>query len=91
MINNVNSKRLYFKSPLIGNRYSENFELPDFLREDGKFSREKTLNKIVREESETERRANELIKVLKFIIRSTGFELIERVKIRDVKTGKEFR
>lgn len=44
--------------------------------------------KIVREESETERRANELIKVLKFIIRSTGFELIERVKIRDVKTGK---
>ena len=27
--------------------------------------------KIVREESETERRANELIKVLKFIIRST--------------------
>ena len=29
--------------------------------------------KIVREESETERRANELIKVLKFIIRSTGF------------------
>lgn len=48
-------------------------------------------HKIVREESETERRANELIKVLKFIIRSTGFELIERVKIRDVKTGKEFR
>ena len=47
--------------------------------------------KIVLEESETERRANELIKVLKFIIRSKGFELIERVKIRDVKTGKEFR
>ena len=44
--------------------------------------------KIVREESETERRANELIKVLKFIIRSTGFELIERVKIRDVKNWK---
>lgn len=50
MVNNMNSKRLYFKSPLIGNRYSENFELPDFLRKDGKFSREKTLNKIVREE-----------------------------------------
>ena len=47
--------------------------------------------KIVREESETERRANELIKVLKFIIRSTGFELIERVKIRDTRIGKEFR
>lgn len=28
---------------------------------------------IVKEEAETERRANELIKVLKFIIRSCGF------------------
>lgn len=37
---------------------------------------------IVKEEAETERRANELIKVLKFIIRSCGFELIERVKSR---------
>lgn len=46
---------------------------------------------IVKEEAETERRANELIKVLKFIICSCGFELIERVKIKDTKTGKEFR
>ena len=46
---------------------------------------------IVKEEAETERRANELIKVLKFIIRSCGFELIERVKIKDTKTGKEFK
>lgn len=46
---------------------------------------------IIREEAETEKRAYDLIKVLKFIIRSTGFELIERVKIRDVKTGKEFK
>ena len=46
---------------------------------------------IIREESETERRAYDLIKVLKFIIRSCGFELIERVKIKDTKTGKEFR
>lgn len=43
---------------------------------------------IVKEEAETERRANELIKVLKFIIRSCGFELIERVKIKDTKNGK---
>lgn len=46
---------------------------------------------IIREESETEKRAYDLIKVLKFIIRSCGFELIERVKIKDTKTGKEFR
>lgn len=46
---------------------------------------------IIREETETERKAAELIKVLKFIIRSSGFELIERVKIRDTKTGREFK
>lgn len=46
---------------------------------------------IIREESETEKRAYDLIKVLKFIIRSCGFELIERVKIKDTKTGREFR
>ena len=46
---------------------------------------------IIREESETEKRAYDLINVLKFIIRSCGFELIERVKIKDTKTGREFR
>lgn len=46
---------------------------------------------IIREEAETEKRAYDLIKVLKFIIRSCDFELIERVKIKDTKTGKEFR
>lgn len=46
---------------------------------------------IIKEETETERKAAELIKVLKFIIRSSGFELIERVKIKDTKTGREFR
>ena len=46
---------------------------------------------MIREESETEKQAYDLIKVLKFIIRSCGFELIERVKIKDAKTGREFR
>jgi hypothetical protein len=46
---------------------------------------------IIREKNETEKRAYDLIKVLKFIIRSCGFELIERVKIKDTKTGREFR
>lgn len=46
---------------------------------------------IVKEETGAEHRANQLIKVLKFIIHSCGFELIERVKIKDVKTGREFR
>ena len=39
----------------------------------------------------TKQIVKELIKVLKFIIRSCGFELIERVKIKDTKTGKEFK
>lgn len=46
---------------------------------------------IIREESETERRVNELIKVLKFIIRMSGCELISRIQIRDVKSGREFK
>lgn len=46
---------------------------------------------IIKEETETEKQASELIKVLKFIIRSAGFELTERIKIKDVKTGREFK
>mgnify|MGYP000499643115 CR=1 FL=1 len=43
-------KNLEFNSVLIGNRYRKGFSLPDYLRENGKFSREKTLSEIVREE-----------------------------------------
>jgi hypothetical protein len=46
---------------------------------------------VIREETETEHKAFELIKVLKFIIRLSGFELIERIKIKNKKTGREFR
>lgn len=46
---------------------------------------------IIREENETERRASELIKILKFIIRSCGFELAERVQLRDTKSGREYK
>ena len=46
---------------------------------------------IIREEAETERRASELIKVLKFVIRSCGFELVERIEIRDMKSGRVFK
>ena len=46
---------------------------------------------IVKEENDAEKRASELIKVLKFIINAAGFELTERIRIRDRKTGREFR
>lgn len=43
-------EKLKFKSVLSGNRYSSNLVLPDFERENGKFSRGKTLYKILCEE-----------------------------------------
>ena len=46
---------------------------------------------VIKTESETDKRAFDLIKVLKFIIRSCGFELIERIQIKDTKTGREYR
>lgn len=74
-VNNVNSRN----SPLFN---SEGY--PDPTAYAG------TKN-VIKEESELEKRASELIKVLKFIIRLAGFEPIERIKIRDTKTGKEFK
>ena len=49
------------------------------------------LKDTIREENETDKKAAELIKVLKFIIRSCGFELTERIKIRHVKSGRDFK
>lgn len=46
---------------------------------------------VIRQETEVENRATELIRVLKFIIRACGFELTARIRIKDIKTGKEFR
>ena len=49
------------------------------------------LSKIQREENELQRRATELVSVLKYIIDKSGFELVARIEIRDKRTGKEFR
>lgn len=45
----------------------------------------------ITEESETDKRAYDLVKVLKFIIRSCGFELTERIQLKDTKTGREYK
>ena len=68
----------------MSNPYYNNEGYPDPTAYNG-------LKRVIKEESETERRASELIKVLKFIIRLAGFELIERIKIKDMKTGREFK
>lgn len=49
------------------------------------------MKEIIKEESETDKRANTTIAMVKFIIRSMGFEVIERIKIKDNKSGKEYR
>lgn len=49
------------------------------------------IGQVSREENESDKRANDLIKVLKFIIRSCGFELITRIQIRETKSGKEYK
>lgn len=49
------------------------------------------LRPIIKEESALEREVNALIKVLKYIISKSGFELVSRIEIRDKRTGKIFR
>ncbi len=49
------------------------------------------MKSVVKSENESDRKAAELIKVLKFIIRSCGFELITRIQIKEVKTGRTYK
>jgi hypothetical protein len=49
------------------------------------------LKPIIKEDAEVEGKVNFLIKVLKFIISESGFELIARIELRHKKSGKEFR
>lgn len=49
------------------------------------------LKPVIREEDEQQKRVNTLIFVLKYIIRLAGFELLNRIEIRERKSGREFR
>ena len=46
---------------------------------------------VIREDVEREKRLNTLIFVLKYIIRLAGFELLNRIELKDRQTGKEYR
>ncbi len=48
------------------------------------------LQSIVNDEK-AENKAAYLISVLKFIIRESGFELLNRIELRDKRTGRDFR
>jgi len=49
------------------------------------------VSNVIKEEKELNKKVYDLISVLKFIIDWAGFELIDRIEIRDKKTRKEFR
>lgn len=49
------------------------------------------MKKVVREEDDADKRVFELVGVLKFIIRAAGFELTERIQLKDKRTGRVYR
>lgn len=49
------------------------------------------ISQVKKEETAADRRVYDLMKVLKYIIRLAGFELTERVRLKDTRTGKEYR
>ena len=46
---------------------------------------------VLREESEQQRRLTSLIYVLKYIIDLAGYDLLNRIEVKDRRTGKEYR
>lgn len=49
------------------------------------------IKRVTKEENEMDAKVHMLIKVLKFIIAESGFELCNRIELRDKKTGRFFR
>jgi hypothetical protein len=49
------------------------------------------IKEVVKEEAERDRKAVDLVKVIKFILSSCGFELVERIHFKDTKSGREYK
>lgn len=49
------------------------------------------LKPIIQEDARQQKKVNDLIFVLKFIINLARFDLLNRIEIRDRKTGREYR
>ena len=49
------------------------------------------VGQVSREESEADKRVYDLIKVLKYIIHVAGFELTERIHLKDNESGREYK
>lgn len=46
---------------------------------------------VSRVEHEVDKRTYDLVKVLKYIIRMSGFELTNHIQLKDIKTGREYK
>lgn len=49
------------------------------------------MTKVMREENDQQRRINALIGSLKSLIDLAGYDLLNRIEVRDRKTGREYR
>ena len=47
--------------------------------------------KSIANDEKTEKKAAYVVSILKFIIRESGFELLNRIELKDKKTGRTFR
>lgn len=66
------------------NPFFNNEGYPDPTAYDG-------MKPIIKSENKIEKKCSFLIDVLKFIIRESGFEVINRIELRHIETGKIFR
>ncbi len=46
---------------------------------------------IIKEEAHQQKRVSELVQVLKYIVDKAGFDVVNRIALKDKKTGKEYR
>ena len=51
----------------------------------------KGMMSVLREETDQQRRLSALISVLKYIIDIAGYDLLNRIEVKDRRTGKEYR
>ena len=70
-----------------GGKNQEGYADPTATIAVGKVTREQTEFEI----QESERRVNELIKVLKYTVRVAGFELTDRIQLKDIRTGRVYK
>ena len=49
------------------------------------------MRNVMAEENPLDKKVSFLIKMIKFIVRESGFELLNRIELKDTKTGRIFK